>query len=162
MGKYNEALSYAASLCSASEQCAADILRKTEKFELSTAEKGMLVRTLKQDGFLDGDRFVRAFIGDRFKFSKWGKIKIVYMLKQKGFDTTIIKNGLEMIDQDEYEKTLLELLKQKRRSTRSNSLTDLKGRLYRFAMSRGFESSVTGMCLKRMNLGKDEGESTEY
>jgi len=162
MEKFKEALSFAASICSTSEQCAADVLRKTDKFGLSIEEKDMLVQKLKQDGFLDEKRYVRAYVNDRFKFSKWGKMKITYMLKQKGIDARIVENALEMIDQDDYTGTLLDLLKQKRKSIISSGITDLKAKLYRFALSRGFEPTVTVKCLKKMKLCEDEGNSAEY
>jgi regulatory protein len=162
MSNFKDALSFAASLCSASEQCAADIISKTVKFELSDVEKEVLVKTLKQQGFLDEDRFVKAFVNDRFRFSKWGKVKISYMLSHKGIDGSIIDKGLGLIDPDVYESTLYDLLKQKQKSVRSRNTTDLKMKLYRFAIGRGFESSVIGNCIKRMNFGKNDGESTEY
>lgn len=161
MSKYDEALSFSAALCSSSEQCAMDIMRKIEKLELNFEDKIQIVNTLKLNGFLNDDRYVKAFINDKFKFSKWGKVKIANMLRQKGFDASTIENGIELIDKDDYIETLLEILNQKRKSTKSKSLFDLRNKMFRFAISRGFETSVTINCLKSLNLNQDD-EDYEY
>ena len=161
MGKYSEALTFAASLCSTSEQCAFDILRKTAKFELDTDEKEKMIQALRQNGFIDDQRFVKAFVNDRLHFNKWGRMKIGYMLKQKGIDNTIIETNLNDIDEDAYTETLLNLLKQKSKSANSRNQIELKSKLYRFAQGKGYESSAIGKCLKQMKLDFDETEFSE-
>jgi regulatory protein len=158
MGNFAEAFSFAASLCSASEQCAQDILRKTMRFELSEEEKSRLVKQLEKEGFLNKQRYVHAFVTDRFQFSKWGKFKIRHLLKQKGFDESTIDEGIESIDDEQYTETLLTLLKQKRTGLSHRNLYELKGKLYRFALGRGFEPAMISTCLKRMDLDACEND----
>lgn len=150
--KYSEALSFAASICSASEQCASDIIRKTRKFELSEGEKEKLVSFLKEQGFINEERYVRFFINDKFRFNKWGKIKISYMLRQKGIDNFLIEKGLENINEEEYCRLLSELLAQKRKSIKNDGKAGLRTKLFRFAAGRGFETGLIFGCLKKMEL----------
>lgn len=156
MGKFEDALSFSAAICSVTEQCPYDITRKIEKFELTSEEVELLVRKLKKDGFINEERFVRAFVNDRFKYNKWGKIKISYMLKQKGIESSIITGCLESIEDEEYFKTLYNLIKQKQKSTRGKDKSDIKNKLYRFAAGRGFESKIIISCLKKLNFEEEE------
>jgi regulatory protein len=156
MSKYDEALRYATSLCSDSEQCIKDILKKTEKFELNHSENKNLAQYLRSNGFIDENRYVKAFVNDSFKFNKWGKIKISYMLRQKDINFETIQEGLNSIDPDEYFDSLYKILTYKRNLLRSKTKEQLKSTLYRFAASKGFESNLTLKCLEKMNLSNDE------
>jgi regulatory protein len=80
---FEEALSYAASCCSRSELCEADILRKITLFQLTEQEQTDLIARLKEMGFIDSERYARAYVSDKFRFQHWGRIKISYQLKQK-------------------------------------------------------------------------------
>ena len=156
MGKFEDALSFSATLCSVSEQCSSDIKRKIEKFELNSEEETLLVKKLKKDGFLNEERYVRAFVNDRFKYNKWGKIKITYLLKQKGIESSVIYECLESIEDDVYFNTLFDLIKHKQKGTKGKDKSDIRNKLYRFAAGRGFESKLIISCLKKLNFDGDE------
>lgn len=161
MSKYDDALRFATALCSDSEQCTKDILKKTERFELNESEIKKLAEYLHSNGFIDEGRYVKAFVNDRFKYNKWGKIKISYMLRQKGIDFETIQDGLESIDGDEYFDLLYQLLYNKRKLLKSKTKEQIKSSLYRFASSKGFESGLILKCLEKMNLSYDEFESND-
>ncbi|MDD4922436.1 MAG: regulatory protein RecX, partial [Bacteroidales bacterium] len=116
MSNYSEALAFAAAYCSASEHCRSEVLDKTARFELSKDEELKLIQRLQQEGFLDEKRYIRAFVSDRFRFNKWGRIKIRYLLRQKGVSAELIEEGLEAIPEEDYQEMLLTLLKQKKPS----------------------------------------------
>lgn len=162
MGKFEDALSFSATLCSVSEQCSYDIKRKIEKFELTSEEVTLLVKKLKKDGFLDEERYVGAFVNDRFKYNKWGKIKITYLLKQKGIESSIIYDCLESIEDEVYFSTLYDLIKHKQKGTKGKDKSDIRNKLYRFAAGRGFESKIIISCLKKLNFEEDEKNMEEY
>lgn len=162
MGKFEDALSFSATLCSVSEQCSYDIKRKIEKFELTSEEVTLLVKKLKKDGFLDEERYVGAFVNDRFKYNKWGKIKITYLLKQKGIESSIIYDCLESIEDEVYFSTLYDLIKHKQKVTKGKDKSDIRNKLYRFAAGRGFESKIIISCLKKLNFDEDEKNMEGY
>ena len=162
MGKFEDALSFSAALCSVSEHCSSDIKRKIEKFELTTDEVTSLIKKLIKDGFLDEERYVRAFVNDRFKYNKWGKIKIAYLLKQKSIESSIIYDCLESIDDEVYFNTLYDLIKHKQKGTKGKDKTDIRNKLYRFAAGRGFESKLIISCLKKLNFDEDDTNMEEY
>lgn len=156
MSNYTEALAFAAAYCSTAEHCRTEILEKTEKFELNPEEKVQLIQRLQQEKFLDEKRYVRAFVRDRFRFNKWGRIKIRYMLRQKGIPSDLIDEGIETISEEDYLDMLFSLLKQKKPSVKSKSNYELRGKMLRFGSGRGFEPSLIAQCLKKMDIEEDE------
>jgi len=156
MSNYSEALAFAAAYCSSAEHCKTEILEKTEKFELSLEEKAQLIERLQNEKFIDEKRYVRAFVRDRFRFNKWGRIKIRYMLRQKGIASDLIDEGIEAIPEEDYIDMLLTLLKQKKPSVKSKSNYELRGKMLRFGSGRGFEPSLISQCLKKMDIEEEE------
>jgi regulatory protein len=155
MSNYAQALNVAASYCSTSEHCLSEVLEKIKRFELSPEEQEELIHRLKTEQFLDEKRFARAFINDKFRYNKWGKIKISYALRQKGLSAALIEEGLSRIQEDDYRAMLTDLLKQKKKSVKATSIYQLKGKLFQFAASRGFESPIIGACLKQMGMEEE-------
>lgn len=156
MSNYSEALAFAAAYCSASEHCKSEVLDKTVKFGLDQEEQAKLIQRLQQEGFLDERRYVRAFINDRLRFNKWGRIKIRYMLRQKGISAEFTQEGLESIVEEDYLDMLLTLLKQKKPSIKSKSNFEMREKMLRFAAGRGFEPSLISQCLKKLDIGEEE------
>jgi len=156
MSNYSEALTFAAAFCSNSEHCKSEVLDKIARFELQEEEQKKLINRLQQEGFLDEKRYVRAFVSDRFRFNKWGRIKIRYMLRQKGLPTQLIEEGMENISDEEYENILLTLLRQKKPSVKSKSNYELRGKMMRYAAGRGFEPSQISKCLQRMDINEED------
>jgi regulatory protein len=83
-----------------------------------------------------------AFVKDKFNYNKWGKIKIALHLKAKNIPGDIIGKAFDTIDNDLYLKTLSDLISVHRRSVKSKHPYDLKAKLLRYGLSKGFESSL--------------------
>ena len=156
MSNYSEALAFAAAFCSATEHCKSEVLDKTSKFELSTEDQLKLIQRLQQEGFLNENRYVKAFVSDKFRFNKWGKIKIRYSLRQKKVANEQIDEALEAIPDEDYEKMLTTLLRQKKSSIKSKTNFELCGKMIRYAAGRGFEPSLISKCLKKMDIEKKD------
>lgn len=156
MSNYSEALAYAASYCSMAEHCISEVVEKLKRFELTSEDYSKLIKRLQDEGYLNETRYVRAFVKDKFRFSKWGRIKIRYALRQKGILASLAEEGLSEIDEEEYRELLTDLLRQKKRTIRANSPYELRGKLLRFAAGRGFELEQAGTCLRKMGLDDEE------
>jgi len=137
---YNEALHRASAYCTASEKCVFDVSEKLSSWGISTDESEKIIAYLITENFINEERFARAFVNDKFRFNKWGKIKIAYALRAKNISSELTQSALENIDENEYSDTLTELLKAKLRGLKYKDEYDKKVKLFRFAQSRGFES----------------------
>ncbi len=131
-----------ARLCSRSEQCFSDIHKKILAAGHINEEADDIIRMLKEENFLSDERYVKAYVADKFKINKWGKIKIRYYLKAKGFSDEAIQMGLDGINEEQYKKALLKTLKDKAKSVKKKSKFEKMGQVIRFAQGRGFEPEM--------------------
>jgi regulatory protein len=156
MSNYSEALSAAAGYCSMAEHCISEVVEKLKRYELTSEEQSTLIKRLQDEGYLNETRYVKAFVKDKFRFGKWGRIKIRYALRQKGISTSIADEGLLEIPDEDYRELLTNLLRQKKRTIKANSPYELRGKLLRFAAGRGFELEHAGACLRKLGLNDEE------
>jgi regulatory protein len=77
-------------------------------------------------------------VNDKFRFNKWGKLKIGHALRQKKIPTAIIQVALDTLDEDAYSHVLLQLIESKKKTVKGTA-TQQKAAVMRFAVSRGFE-----------------------
>ena len=143
-----QAMNRAAALCARSEQAPGDIREKLVKWGLNASDVSVVMQQLSEQGYIDERRFTRAFVNDRFNFNGWGRIKIVYQLRQKGISSEIIDDAMAVIDEEAYRQRLLELLRAKWRNVKDREPRAAWAAMMRFAASRGFEASIAGECVR--------------
>lgn len=139
---FREAFLKATELCSQSEKCAYDIEVKCREWQLSPADTATLIETLEQEKFIDPQRYANSFVRDKFKFNKWGKIKIAYLLRQKHLSNQVIQTALDELDEEAYLQVLHELLVTKARTVKEKEGYARRNKLTAFVQSRGFEADI--------------------
>jgi regulatory protein len=139
---YRQALTKAMAMCSQSERCRFDIIAKFRQWELPETEIAEALDYLIKERFLDEERYVRFYVNDKLRFNKWGKVKLSFMLRQKQIPESMVREALHQINDDSYEKTLIDLLRSKVRSVKGASVYERKGKLAVFAQSHGFEADL--------------------
>lgn len=142
-----EALSRVAAYCAASEHCRAEIAEKLQRWGIAYAAIDRILKRLEDEKYIDEERFCRAFIRDKYRFAKWGKMKIGQALQLKKISSAVYGPYLNEIDEDEYLSVLRDLLTSKRKSVRAENEFELNGKLMRFALSRGFEMKDIRRCI---------------
>jgi len=143
-----ELLHKAASYCSISEHCVSEVEEKLTAWGVSITDKQKIIDRLISEDFINEKRFCIYFVKDKFRFNKWGKIKISYAMKQKGLSNEQINNALSTIDDGEYEELLASILKTKLVGLKYEYEYEKQGKLFRFAQSRGFESNIIDRILR--------------
>ena len=136
---FNKYLNQMAVFCSRSEKCEFDVRKKLESTELDNNQVDELIDSLIKDKYIDNQRYAEFFTNDKFKFNKWGKQKIKQYLKQKQINSDFIQNALNLIDDNEYKKTLKNLIEKKRKSVKESDKYKLKEKIIRNVLSKGFE-----------------------
>lgn len=131
-----------ARLCSRSEQCSPDIKRKILTAGHADEEADEIIELLKNENFLNDERYVKAYVADKFRINKWGKIKMRYYLKGKGLPDEIVQPALDEIDDEKYKQVLLKILKDKAKSVKKKNRFEKMGQIIRFAQGRGFEPEM--------------------
>ncbi|WP_294593121.1 regulatory protein RecX [uncultured Bacteroides sp.] len=142
-----EALNRVAAYCSTAEHCRAEIAEKLQRWGIAYDAIERILDRLEQDKYIDEERFCRAFINDKYRFAKWGKVKIKQALQLKKIPSVTYHSFLNEIDEEEYLSILRDLLNSKRKSVRAENEYELNGKLMRFAFSRGFEMKDIRRCI---------------
>ena len=148
---FDELFHKAASYCSISEHCISDVEEKLVAWKVPEQQRKKLINKLLEEDFINENRYALAFVRDKFRFNKWGKIKIELSLKAKGLNPEIIQMALSAIDEGEYQEMLASILKSKLATLEYEYEYEKQGKLFRFAQSRGFEISVIDRALRLMN-----------
>ena len=139
---YKDALRRAAALCSNQEQCTGTILEKLRTWGVDTDEAHRVIQKLTEERFLDDLRYAKFFVRDKYRLNRWGKVKITAMLRQKKIENSLIEEALSEIDMKEYEEICANLIKTKSATLKESNHYIRKGKLFRFAAGRGFESDL--------------------
>jgi len=147
---YKEAYAKATDLCGRSEKCAFDLELKCLEWQLSGEESSKLISVLVKDKFIDHQRYATSFVNDKFRFNKWGKIKLAYALRQKQVEDRYIREALSNLPEDAYRKVLLDLLSAKAKTIRDTDAFTRRGKLLAFAQGRGFEIDIAIKIIERM------------
>ena len=128
--------------CSHKELCRDDIRKKLSLWGVENDDTEKIIEILIREKFIDENRYASAFVRDKFKYNKWGKVKIAAHLRSKKLPSEIIGTALDSIDHEAYVSFLRGLLEVHRRTVKAKNQMDLKAKLLRFALSKGFESSL--------------------
>jgi regulatory protein len=139
---YAAALNKAMALCSKKEYCCEEIRIKLDSWDVRFPDSEKIINALVKERFIDEVRYANAFTRDKFRYNKWGKIKIASQLKYRKIPKEIIKEALDALDYEEYTKLLKNLIDAQRKKIRAKNEYDLRARLMRYALSKGFESSL--------------------
>ena len=148
----NVALQRCMKLCSTKEYAPFEISQKISDWGLSTENAETIVNSLIQEKFIDEFRFARFFVNDKIKFNKWGKIKITMLLRQKGVSKEAIEEALQNFNTEEYNNILTNELTKKLKTIKTTDKYIVRGKLFQFGISRGFESDLIYKLLNKLNL----------
>jgi regulatory protein len=147
-----------ARLCSQKEYCSFDISQKLYRMNLVTEEIDNIVNRLIKDNYLNDERFVRSYIGDKLKINKWGRKKIELSLRQKQVNQSTINKIFNEYSEVELNKSLESVLLKKWKSIKGKTENDKKGKLIRFALGRGFGMKDIISCMNSLNLSPIDDE----
>lgn len=131
-----------ANYCDYQERCTHEVCEKLSELGATEDSKDLILAQLEKEGLLNDERFAISYTQGKFRFKKWGKIKIRYQLQQKQIPKNYMLNALELINEQEYLDTLTELLEKKILLEKlTYSLTD-RAKLYRYAVGKGYEKDL--------------------
>ncbi|MFI3296811.1 MAG: regulatory protein RecX [bacterium] len=138
-----EAKIKATTYCYKSEKCIAEVREKLYAWGITNnRDSELIINFLLEENFINEERYANAYVRDKFRFNKWGRKKISMMLYSKQIDNVTIREALTEIDEEEYLSTLKELLEAKATKISATSEYEKQSKLFKFALSRGFESAI--------------------
>ncbi len=145
--------------CDYQERCIQEVQKKLQNFELSAADKKAVFEHLQANKYLDQARFIGSFVRDKFRFRRWGRIRLRQELWKRGVAPDDIDSALdEEITEEAYAEQLAELIAIKNRVLREEDPYKRKQKLARFALGRGFEMGLIWESLRKFGLPTDDAE----
>lgn len=128
--------------CAYQERSHKEVRDKLYEYGLYRDEVDELLSALITEGFLNEERFAKAFAGGKFRMQRWGKIKILNELEARGLTSNCIKIGMKEIEDADYIKTLREILQRKLNQLDEDNAFIKRDKLARYAIQKGFEPDL--------------------
>ncbi len=145
---YSEVLSKLMRYCSYQERSMFEVKQKLKTFQLKSSDQDLIVEHLEKENFLNELRFAETYVRGKVKVKKWGVYKIREGLAAKGVGSEIVNRVIKGIDQELYLNNLEEISIKKANTLEGDA--KLKEKLYRFLLSRGYESEWISKSMKRL------------
>lgn len=141
----------AANYCAYQERTQAEVRERLAEWGIYGDDAEQIIVRLIEENFLNEERFAKAFAGGKFRVKNWGRQKIKYELKARGLSDYCIRIGMAEIEDDDYLKTLQEILEKKSKELKSEKNPQiLKQKLARYAIGKGYESDLVWEIINKM------------
>ena len=140
------------SFCAYRERCESEVKQKLYQLAVDVKETDFYINYLKENNFLNEDRFIAAFARGKFNIKSWSKRKIIQELQVKRIDSKKILQSIENIDEGQYFVRLQDLLEKKLRTIKEIDVFKKKQKLMQYAMQKGYEMELIIEALKEINL----------
>jgi regulatory protein len=129
--------------CAYQERCHSEVRGKLFEYGITKIESDEILLYLIENNYLDEQRYAEQFAGGHFRTKKWGRIKIRYALKNKQISEPCIKKAMQIIDEDDYLKTLKQLFEDKQRMLKSEKNHFIRKKKIRdHLLQKGYEAGL--------------------
>ena len=103
-------------------------------------------------GYLNDDRFTKAFIKDKLNFTSMGDYKIKMELQKLGISHNLIEDNLSLIDDNIIEEKIQKLIEKDIRTNKKYSGINLKNKIYNHLVSSGYTKEKVISVLNNYNF----------
>lgn len=142
METHRKILSKYMRICARTEKCTSEIVEKMTHEGIEKTIQKKIIQELVAGNFIDDSRYAMAFCREKNRLNAWGKIKLSHVLKHKQINRELIEKALGSLDETEYISILRKQLEKKLKICNDQDYNMLYGKLYRFGLSKGFESPL--------------------
>jgi regulatory protein len=134
--------------CAYQERCHQEVEHKLREWRVSVAEQDEIIHHLITEGFLNEERFARAFASGKFRQKHWGRLRIRQELEQRNLSTHCIRAGLSEIGDADYTASIHALVQKKGAATEAENVFVLRDKVSRFVIHKGFEPELVWQVLR--------------
>jgi regulatory protein len=145
-----EAIAKIQKYCAYQERCHSEVRTKLFEYGLRSSDVDEIITNLILSGFLNEERYAKAFAGGKFRMKKWGRLKIIHALEANGVSRNCVQSGLKEIDAGDYEKTLRAILERKNEDVEESNIYSRRDKLSKFAIQKGYEPELVWKILREM------------
>jgi len=128
--------------CAYQERSHQEVRRKLDSLGVYGDPAEQIIADLITAGYLNEERFAKAFAGGKFRIKGWGRLRIQRELESHGVTKFCIRTGMQEIGEEDYQKTLDKLLRKKAALLTDDAPIVKRDKLARYAISKGYESDL--------------------
>ena len=128
--------------CSGAEHCCAEVRAMLERHKVEADDMARILKHLVKEGYVDEGRYADAFVHDKVRFAKWGRVKIAQALWQKRIPGAVADEALSQIDEDEYMTALRDVVASRYRLAKGATEYERKMKTMKSVCSRGYEPAL--------------------
>jgi regulatory protein len=111
-----------------------------------------IINELITEGYINEERFAKAFVRGKFNIKSWGNQKIIAELKRRNISDACIKEAINEIDKTIYQEKLQKLAQKWLNEHKQHTKQEEKQKLYRFLFSKGYEQDDILHFINKNNL----------
>uniref|UniRef100_UPI0040475AC5 regulatory protein RecX n=1 Tax=Algoriphagus sp. TaxID=1872435 RepID=UPI0040475AC5 len=142
--------------CSYQERCLWELRRKLFEKGIQGEAIETILGELAASGFVDEERFARAYARGKFRIKRWGRNRIRQELKLRDISASIIQKGLSEIDGEEYFALLEREAEKKWEKTKEADAYKKRYLVTKYLLSKGFESDLIQEAMASLIKKSDE------
>lgn len=100
--------------CALAEQCEDAVRQKLVTWGASPSDSDVIVTALQREGYLDNERYAKAFCESKILTQHWGRQKVLYQLRLKHLPREAVDRGMAAVSEEAYMAVLAEVAEKKR------------------------------------------------
>ena len=124
--------------CAYQERSHIEVEKKIYEMRMIPEAKDLIMLHLIQEGFLNEERFAKAYARGKFYNKKWGKRKIINGLKLHKVHDNLINIALREIQPEDYRQSILKLIARKKRDYKEQNPYILKQKVFQYLLQKGY------------------------
>lgn len=102
------------------------------------------------EGFVNEERYAKAYAGGKFRIKRWGKNRIIRELEAQQISPYCIRKALEEIDPEDYLLAIKEQILKRSEALSEVNLFKKREKIVRHLLYRGFEGELAWDLVKEM------------
>lgn len=135
--------------CAYQDRAESEVRLKLRQYEVTGGEAERMVAELKEEGFLDEERYVDSFVRGKINVKKWGIEKIKSHLLAKGVAAKTIEKYLTEVNRNLYAQNLHTVMEKWLRTHPDQPATSPT--LYRHLLSKGYSYQEIKTAIESLN-----------
>lgn len=143
--------------CAYQERSHNEVKNKLYGFGLYKSEVEELLSKAIEEDYLNEERFAEMFAGGKFRMKHWGKVKILYELRQKGVSSYNINRALKAIPDEDYRKCLQKLAGEKWNALQGEHPLSRQAKTTSYLQQKGYELPLIQQTVQAIRKGETAG-----
>lgn len=133
-----------ASYCAYQDRSRKEITDKLREWEVAADKWEQVLAFLQKEKFWDEARFVRSYVGGKFRVKQWGRRKIRFEIAKHQVPESLVWDALDSeIAEDDYHQTIRELIAKKRKEAKGTPY-QIRAKIANYLLQKGYEWAEFG------------------